>query len=510
MNYITGADRHQSTLLPPTLDEYVHPENPVRFIDAYIESLDMITLGFTRAKLCSTGRPPYRPQDLLKLYVYGYLHKIRSSRMLERETHRNIELMWLLARLQPDFKTIADFRKNNTKALKGVCAEFVLLCKGMNLFGGELVAIDGSKFEAVNHSGRSYTRKGLRQALAATEQHLQQWLGQLDQADGQENTEESPESIHQKIAQLEARRAELEALHEQVEEQGQTGGSLTDPDSRKMRTGHGGHDVCYNVQIAVDSKYKLIIAHAVTNDQNDAHQLLPMARQAKTALGVQAVEVTADTGYYNEQDMANCEHEQIACYVPQPEYAAGKTGGIFTEAAFIYHRELDGYRCPAGQVLPYKSTVNIRGKRARIYETSACQRCPLRSRCTKAKKGNRRMYRWLHQGIVEAINERTRHHPEKVTLRKQLVEHPFGTLKRAMAHGYFLTKGLQQVSGEMSLSVLAYNMKRVLNIMGIERLLETVKTMKKSAPVFSSYFYQLWRRKVVFVFFNTPICIKSL
>ncbi|MDR9420014.1 transposase, partial [Gracilimonas sp.] len=183
MNYITGEDRHQSTLLPPTLDEYVHPDNPVRFIDVYIEGLDMCKLGFTHARLSGTGRPPYRPQDLLKLYVYGYLHKIRSSRGLERETHRNIELMWLLGRLQPDFKTIADFRKNNSEALKGVCGEFILLCKRMNLFGGELVAIDGSKFEAVNHSSGSFTRKGLQQALEATARQLQQWLDQLDQAD---------------------------------------------------------------------------------------------------------------------------------------------------------------------------------------------------------------------------------------------------------------------------------------------------------------------------------------
>lgn len=510
MDYIQGADRHQTHLFPASLEEYVTPDNPVRFIDLYVESLDMNQLGFTHARLASTGRPPYRPQDLLKLYIYGYLHRIRSSRGLERETHRNIELLWLLGKLQPDFKTIADFRKNNSEPLKNVCAEFVLLCKNMDLFGGELVAIDGSKFEAVNHSGRSYTRKGLQQAIITIGEQLQGWLEQLDQADGQEGREESSESIQQKIAQLQARRAELEALREQIEQAGQTGGSLTDPDSRKMRTGHGGHDVCYNVQIATDSKHKLIVAHGVSNDQNDVHQLLPMARQAKAILAVETLEVTADTGYYNEQDIAKCEQEHIACYVPSPKYAAGKTSEIFTESEFNYHRELDAYQCPAGQLLPYKSTVNVRGKRARIYESSACQRCPLRSRCTTAKRGNRRMYRWLHQGLIEAINERTRQHPEKVTLRKQLVEHPFGTLKRAMEHGYFLTKGLEQVSAEMSLSVLAYNMKRVLNIMGIKQLMEAVMAMKKSASTFLSYFYQTWKRKYISFYFNTPISIKSL
>lgn len=510
MDYIQGADRHQTHLFPASLEEYVTPDNPVRFIDVYVESLDMSQLGFTHARLASTGRPPYRPQDLLKLYMYGYLHKVRSSRAPERETHRNIELLWLLGKLQPDFKTIADFRKNNTKSIKAVCAEFILLCKRLDLFGGELVAIDGSKFEAVNHSGRSYTRKGLQQAIITIGEQLQDWLEQLDQTDGKEGGEESSESIQKKIALLEARRAELEALREQIEQAGQTGGSLTDPDSRKMRTAHGGNDVCCNVQIATDSKHKLIVAHGVSNDQNDSHQLLPMARQAKATLAVETLEVTADTGYYNEQDIAKCEQEHIACYVPSPKYAAGKTSEIFTESEFSHYRELDAYQCPAGQLLPYKSTVNVRGKRARIYETSACQRCPLRSRCTTAKRGNRRMYRWIHQGVIEAIKERTRQNPEKVSLRKGLVEHPFGTIKRAMGAGYFLTRGLQKVSGEMSLSVLAYNMKRVLNIVGIERLMEAVMAMEKSGWYFLSLFYRIYRPIDLLPYFNTPFRIKSL
>lgn len=497
MDYIQGADRHQTHLFPASLEEYVSPDNPVRFIDAFVESLNMSQLGFTHARLASTGRPPYRPQDLLKLYLYGYLHKVRSSRALERETHRNIELLWLLGKLQPDFKTIADFRKNNTESIKAVCGEFILLCKRLDLFGGELVAIDGSKFEAVNHSGRSYTRKGLQQAISKIGEDLQGWLEQLDQTDGKEGREESSESIQQKIAGLEARRAELEALREQIEQTGQTGGSLTDPDSRKMRTGHGGHDVCYNVQIATDSKHKLIVAHGVSNDQNDSHQLLPMARQAKATLAVETLEVTADTGYYNKPQIVTCQQEHIDCYVPSPEYAAGKTGGVFTEAEFTYDQTLDEYHCPSGQVLSYKSTVNKQGRRIRIYETSACQSCPLRSRCTTAKKGNRRMYRWIHQGVMDAIHERTREHPEKVSLRKGLVEHPFGTIKRAMEAGYFLSKGIQQVSAEMSLSVLAYNMKRVFNIMGIEKLMEEIQLVKKSSACFWTYF-RLSSQKIVY------------
>lgn len=510
MNYITGENRHQTTFLPLTLDEYIHPDNPVRFIDAYVESLDMGKLGFTHARLSATGRPPYRPQDLLKLYMYGYLHKIRSSRALERETHRNMELLWLLGRLQPDFKTIADFRKNNPGPLKAVCGEFILLCKQMELFGGELIAIDGSKFEAVNHSSRSYTRKGLQQALTVIGKQLEKWLEQLDQADGQQQGEACVELLAEKITQLEARRAELEALREQMGQTEQTGVSLTDPDSRKMRTGHGGHDMCYNVQIATDSKYKLIVAHQVSNQQNDLHQLLPMARHAKQVLGIDHLEVTADAGYYHEQDIINCEQEHITCYVPSPVYAGQKSSEIFTKAEFTYQCELDAYLCPAGQVLPYKSTVNIRGKRTRIYETSACQRCPLRSRCTTAKKGNRRVYRWIHEGVLAAVKERVHQHPGKVKLRGQLVEHPFGTLKRAMGHSYFLTKGIERVSGEMSLSVLTYNLKRVLNIVGIDRLMEAVMGMKKPVLCFLIPFFGKCRRKCLLSHFITPISRKSL
>jgi len=480
MSYIQGADRSQAILFPETLDTYVNSENPVRFIDAYVESLDMVQLGFTHARPAPTGRPPYRPQDLLKLYVYGYLHKIRSSRALERETHRNMELLWLLGKLQPDFKTIADFRKNNTESLTAVCSEFIVLCKRLRMFGGELVGIDGSKFEAVNHSSRSYTRGKLQRQLAEAEQQMQEWLSFLEQSDSQEQPGVSEPSLQQKIAQLEKHKAQLEGLRTHLEDSGESGVSLTDSDSRIMRTGHNGRDVCYNVQIAVDSKHKLIVAHQVSTQQNDLHQLLPMARQAKAVLEAESLEVVADTGYYNEQALVQCEREDIPCYVPAPDRTSKKADAIFSEHDFIYLPELDAYQCPAEQTLPYKSSVYKRGKRTRIYETSACQTCPLRPQCTTAKRGNRRMYRWIHKGMVEAILARLQQNPEKIKLRAQLVEHPFGTLKRAMGHGYFLTKGIERVSAEMSLSVLAYNMKRVLNIMGMKELMEAVQALQKT------------------------------
>jgi|AntRauTorckE6833_2_1112554.scaffolds.fasta_scaffold00149_21 transposase len=510
MDYIQGADRHQTLLFPASLEEYVSPDNPVRFVDAYVESLDVLKLGFTHARLASTGRPPYRPQDLLKLYVYGYLHRIRSSRALEQETHRNIELLWLLGKLQPDFKTIADFRTNNTEALKGVCTEFILLCNRMDLFGGELVAIDGSKFEAVNHSGRSYTRKGLKQALAATEQQLQEWLERLDQADHEDPSGSSRQDLSEKIAQLDTYRGKLEELGQRMEDSESPGGSLTDPDSRKMRTGHGGRDVCYNVQIAVESTHKLIVAHGVSSEATDLHQLLPMARQAKTVLEADTLEVLADKGYYNTQQIVDCEAEQITCYVPAPQGNGGQSKDLFRKKDFTYLPTLDSYQCPAGHLLPYKSTVNKSGKRTRIYETSACRGCPLRSRCTTAKKGNRRMYRWLHEGGIESVNERVRQNLEKIKLRGQLAGHPFGTLKRAMGHGYFLTRGLPKGSAEISLSVLAYNMKRVLNIMGGKKLMEAVMAMEKPVRSFLNSFYRTYRQNYLFLHFNTLFSIKSL
>lgn len=488
MNYIQGLDRKQTLLFPQTLDEYVTQENPVRFIDAYVEQLDMLALAFTHAQLAATGRSPYRPQDMLKLYLYGYLNKIRGTRPLEEETYRNVELMWLLGKLHPDFKTIADFRKNNTDAIKSVCKEFTLLCKQLKLFDGELVGIDGSKFEAVNHSGRSFTGKGLASEIAAAEQQVQAWLEELDQAD--QSTPEAPAgALAEKIAALQAEKEHLGRLREELDASGETGISLTDPDSRKMRTGHGGHDVCYNVQIAVDSKHKLILAHQVSNEQNDLHQLLPMAEQAKAVLGVESLEVTADKGYYNEQHIQACESRQIACYIPAPAYDGGQTSGIFSEDEFTYLPGRDAYRCPAGQLLGYKSTVEKAGKRTRIYESPACQRCPLRSQCTKAKKGNRRIYRWIHKGVIEAVNARNKAHPEKMKRRGQLVEHPFGTLKRAMQQGYFLTRGLEQVRGEMSLSILAYNMKRVLHIVPLKELMEAVAAMSQLTDRFQPRFW---------------------
>ena len=478
MDYLRPAHREQATLFPEVLDDYIDQNHPVRFIDAYIESLNLAELGFTHTQLAATGRPPYRAQELLKLYVYGYLHGIRSSRSLERETRRNVELMWLLGKLTPDFKTIANFRKDNSAPLQVLCAEFIVLCKRMGVFGGQLIAIDGSKFEAVNHSSRSYSQKGIEQALAELNEQLAHWLGQLDQADRDESIDKVEESMSKKIEALLNQKAELEQLRTHMQASDLPGGSLTDRDSRTMRTGHKGRDVCYNVQIAVDSKHKLIVAHRLTNEHTDLHQLLPMTRQAKTVLGVDAIEVVADKGYYNEQQIAACERMGAVCYVPAAQGNGGQTTGIYPKTAFIYDPHRDSYQCPAGQYLRYNFTATKHGKQTRFYETSACKDCSLRQNCTSAQRGNRRMHRWKYASVIEAMKGRLKANPEKMALRAQLAEHPFGTLKRAMGHGYFLTKGLENVSTEMSLSVLAYNLKRMLNIVGSSNLIDVVKQIR--------------------------------
>jgi transposase len=487
MSYIQGMDRSQSILFPELIDDYVQQENPVRFIDAYVESLDLQGLGFARALAAETGRPPYAPSDLLKLYIYGYLNKVRSSRQLERLTHRNIEVLWLLRKLHPDFKTIADFRKDNTAGLKTVCREFTLLCKKMDLFGGELVAIDGSKFSAVNHNGRCYTKERLRQMIAAIDERIEGYFTRLDSEDrteeGQRTIEVEP--LQKQIAALRTHKAELEELQKALAESSESQIALTDPDSRMMRTGNQGRDVCYNVQIAVDAKHKLIVASDVTNEETDLHQLTNMAMAAKETLSVETLDVTADKGYFNTQEIQRCDQEKITCYIPEPDKSQNKQLGLYTDRDFRYSGEEDCYVCPANARLTYRGT-STKGKReVKIYESTACKACALREKCTRSK--SRRIYRWIDQHIIEELRERMQQHPEIAQKRKTLVEHPFGILKRWMNHDYFLLRGKMNVAAEFSISVLAYNMKRVLNILSVPELIAAVRSLEKtiSAPILS-------------------------
>lgn len=474
MRYIQGIDRAQATLLPDVLDEFINEENPVRFIDAYVDSLNLVKFEFTHSEPKDLGRKPYNPADLLKLYIYGYLNKTRSSRRLERATYQNIELLWLLCRLNPDFKTIADFRRDNLEAIKKVCRAFTLLCKNINLFDCELIAIDGSKFSAVNHNSKNFTKKKLQKILKSIDEQINHYLKDLDQGDESEKDikDPSPKELQEKIDQLNSKKDEFEEIKEQLEKSGETQISLTDPDSRMMKT-FKSTDVSYNVQIVTDSKHKLIVEHEVTNEVTDERLLSKMAMKAKDTLDVKQIEAVADAGYYSDKEIKNCDDAKITCYVPTYNTSRNKKAGLFTIDDFDYDSDNDCYSCPADQVLTYWHSTRHNKKDVRLYSTQACKTCALKLKCTKAKRG-RIIRRWIHQKVIDDLKTRVRQNPEKMTMRRDMVEHPFGTIKHWMDHSYFLMRGFQKVSAEMSLSVLCYNIKRVLNIKDFKELMAVV------------------------------------
>ena len=474
MAYIAGTDRTQAVLLPDVLDDYVSLDNPVRFLDAFVAQLDLGALGFQRSVPADTGRPGYDPGDLLRLYLYGYLHRIRSSRRLEQETHRNVELMWLLRGLRPDFKTIADFRRDHAEALKGVCREFILLCKRLDLFGGELLAIDGSKFRAVNARDRSYTAARLAKLQGDIERTIARYLRELERQDEAEAGTErlSADALREKIAALQQRRARYQDIQQELVASGETALSLTDADSRPMMSG-GRIEICYNVQTAVDAKHKLIVAETVTNAAADRDQLSPLALAAQETLQAPAPVVVADQGYYHGAEIRSCLQAGLTPLVPRPITSANAKRGLFTKDDFVYDRTRDFYRCPAGQTLSYRTTTVELGRSIKNYRTRACRRCPLRTHCTRNKDG-RKITRWVDEHLLEDMERRLRRERALFAQRKALAEHPFGTMKRAMDQGYFLLKGLTKVRGEFSLTVLAYNLKRVINLVGVPRLLDAL------------------------------------
>jgi len=470
MPHIQGMDRQAVVRFPPSLDEYIAAENPVRFIDAFVDSLDLESLGFARVKAADTGRPPYHPGDLLKLYIYGYLNRIRSSRRLEKEAGRNVEVMWLLKKLKPDHKTISDFRKDNLEPLKRVCREFTVLCKRLELFGGELAAIDGSKFKAVNSRRRNYNKKKVERALKRIEEKIEGYLSEMGEGDRQEaeGGRLTEEELKDKISQLLVRQEKYEQLQQELES-GASQVSLTDPGSRSMPVGMG-TDVCYNVQIGVDSKHKLIVEHKVTNAVTDQGQLASMALRTKETLGVESLDVVADKGYYDGQQVKACEEEGIRPYISKPQTSANKKRGLYTKADFTYDAEGNIYRCPHGAELTFRFETEEKGRHIRYYATTACRDCPFKEQCTRNKRG-RRITRWVDEHILEAMAQRVQERPDIMKERQAIVEHPFGTMKRAMQQGYFLLRGLVKVAAEMSLTVLAYNIKRVITILGVEKMI---------------------------------------
>ena len=467
MDYVSGTDREQQVLFPEVLDEYVGEENQVRFIDVFVRGLDLEALGFARSTPPVTGRPPYDPGDMLRLYIYGYLHKIRSSRKLERETHRNVELMWLLRKLHPDHKTIAEFRRVNPRALRGVCREFTVLCKRLDLFAGELIAIDGSKFRAVNSKARNHTRKDLRRLLRSVDRRIGSYLGELDKGDSSEEARSSPSrpDLEDRIATLREQQEEYQRLLRELEDGGEGQVSQTDPDSRRMKSGMG-TEVSYNVQTAVEAKHKLIVAHDVTNEGSDQNRLSSMAQAAQEVLEAKELTVVADRGYYNGSQIKRCVDAGLTPLVPKPQTSGNRKLGLFTKEDFRYDGERDCYHCPAGATLTNRSSPGLRN---RTYRTPACGGCALNAHCTRNKQG-RSLVRWEHEGVLDEMARGLARRPEVVRQRACLAEHPFGTMKRGMDQGYFLLRGLEKVKAEFSLTVLAYNLKRVIRIVGVRQL----------------------------------------
>jgi transposase len=471
--FVEGLDRGQSTLFPETLEDFVAEDNPVRVIEAFVEALDLGDLGFGGVDPKATGRPAYHPSVLLKLYIYGYLNRVQSSRRLEREAGRNVEVMWLTGRLVPDHKTIADFRKDNGPAIRKVCARFVALCRELGLLVEASVAIDGSKFKAVNNRDRNFTAAKMERRKAQIEESVSRYLRQLDSADRQEPSEAlamRTTRLKEKIAKLEEEMRRLEGLEAQRQASPDRQISLTDPDARSMATsGRGSGVVGYNVQAAVDTEHHLIVSHDVTNVGNDRSQLSRMGKEAKATLEVDELAVVADRGYFDSEEILACDQAGITVTLPKPMTSRAKKQGRFGKEDFRYLADEDVYLCPAGERMTYRYKREQDGLMLRYYWTGVCSTCAIKDHCTPSKE--RRVNRWEHEHVLEAVQRRLDENPQAMRQRRETVEHPFGTIKSWMGATHFLMKRLKNVRTEMALSVLAYNLTRVMNIIGIRPLI---------------------------------------
>jgi transposase len=475
--FVEGMDRGQSALFPECLEDWIGEDNPVRVIDAFVEGLDLAELRFDGVDPERTGRPSYHPSVLLKLYIYGYLYRVSSSRRLEREAFRNVEVMWLTGRLVPDHKTIADFRKDNGPAIRKVCAQFVALCRKIGLLTKPSVAIDGSKFKAVNNRDKNFTRAKMERRLEQIEESVARYLSQLDTADRQEPSDAlavKTAHLKEKLAKLATEMERLKAIEKAMLASPDQQISLTDPDSRSMATsGRGSGVVGYNVQVAVDTEHHLIVTHEVTNTGSDRSQLANIATQAKAVLRADHLDAVADRGYFNSPEILACEQANITVTLPKPMTSGAKSEGRFSKQDFVYLSSEDVYRCPAGEKLTYRFTREEAGKTLRRYWTTACSRCPLKSQCTPGPQ--RRITRWEHEHVLEVVQQRLDANPQAMRVRRETVEHPFGTLKMRMGATHFLMKRLPKVATEMALHVLAYNLTRVMNIFGVKPLLAAIQ-----------------------------------
>lgn len=474
--FVEGEDRRQGFLLPEFLDDYITEENAVRVIDVFVDELDLRALGFEGVVPATTGRPSYHPAMMLRVYIYGYLNQIQSSRRLERETARNVELMWLTGRLTPDFKTIADFRKDNGPAIRATCRQFVAACRRLNLFAHAVAAIDGSKFKAVNARDKNFTRAKLQKRMDQVEASIERYLSQLDTADRQESelAEAKSARLKDKIASLRDLMRKFEALEAAVDAAPDKQISLTDPDARSMATsGKGTGVVGYNVQAAVDTQHHLIVAHEVTNIGNDRSQLSTMAKEAQAAMGASDLTAIADRGYFKGEEIVACEAAGVTPLVPKPLTSGAKADGRFGKQDFVYDPQEDAYRCPGGEKLTRRCATVEEELTLHCYWTSKCAGCALKPKCTPSKE--RRVKRWEHEAVLDAMQERLDRAPNSMRIRRQTAEHPFGTIKAWMGATHFLTRTLEKVRTEMSLHVLAYNLKRLIAILGVGPTIQAMK-----------------------------------
>ena len=456
------------------MDDYVGSDNPVRFIDAFVDGLDLTAAGFLRVEAKAMGRPGYAPGDLLKLYIYGYLNRVRSSRRLETECHRNIEVLWLLRTLKPDFKTIADFRRDNRAAFRAVFRQFVLLCRRLDLYGRELLAVDGTRIKAVNNKDRNFTRSSLREFIRRADEWLEDYLKRLDEGDVEDGATGGgarTKNLAEKIAALNEKRGRYQAMLAQLDRTGEDQISLTDPDSRAMAA-HTKVGVGYNVQVAVDAKNKLIVEQAVTNQVVDMGLLTQTAEPAREVLGVETIDVVADRGYFKIEDIEACEKTGCVPHVAKPQRGSSVREGLFRKDEFRYDAGLDAYVCPAGKLL----TPIRRGRMRDLERTDygnpkACRACQLRPRCTNDARS---VFRLENEDVLDRMAERLKARPAILDRRREVVEHPFGSIKQWMYQGAFLMRGLANVRAEFSLTALAYNLRRALNILGVEAMTAAV------------------------------------
>jgi len=476
--YIEGTDRSQVTLFPDRLEDWIDEDSLVRVIDLFVDEIDLGELGFLRTAPAQTGRPGYHPSVLLKLFIYGYLNRVPSSRALEREAGRNIEVMWLTGRLVPDHKTIADFRRDNGPAIRRTCAQFVELCRRIGVLKGDCVAIDGSKFKAVNNRDKNFTKGKIASRTAHLVASIDRYLEEMVRIDRQEEGEARAEKIANLAQRCERIRQEIERLvdmYRALRESPERQISLTDPDARSMATSAKGSGfVGYNAQAAVETETHLIVAHDVINAGHDRDQLAPMALEAQAALGCDEISVVADKGYFSGREILACQEAGITTTMPRPETSANRSKGMYVKADFAYDAATDVYRCPAGEALTYRCTTEERGLVLRRYWTNACQNCPLKARCTTGQQ--RRITRWEHEHLVDEMRDRMSRDPSLMALRRSTAEHPFGTIKAWMGATHFRMRRLTNVRTEMAFHVLAYNIKRVIALIGVRGLLAAIPT----------------------------------